>query len=182
MKIALVSLAILIAATHSAVAQPEAPAMTQIVDGFYRAYEAFRPPDGVPDANTRSRFQPYLSPQLTKLLTDAADAQARYEKLTKGRFPPLIDGDPFTPNFDGATSYAVQSCVSDAKGAHCRVALTFEGGRDKPRNWIDTVDLVRTEQGWRVNDVDYDITLSAGRGKLSETLESAIAHGDELRQ
>lgn len=157
--------------------------MTKIVDGFYRAYESFHPPDGVPDASVRGRFEPFISSSLKSLLDDAASAQNRYQQLTKGKYPPLIEGDPFTPNFDGATSYSVGTCASDTRGAHCAVALTFDGGKDKPRSWTDTVRLVHTNDGWRVNDIDYGGTWDAGNaGRLSETLRSAIEHGDELKQ
>jgi len=156
--------------------------MAQVVDGFYRVYESFRPPDGVPDATVRKRFEPYISQSLARLLADVDDTQHRYEKLTEGRFPPLIAGDPFTPNFDGATSYAVGTCAADAAGGHCSVALSFTGGRDKPRSWTDTVALVRTEAGWKVNDIVYGGDWDAGvGGSLSETLRSAIEHGDDMK-
>ena len=178
-----VAAAFLLAATGGAHAQSGDPDMVRVVDGFYRAYESFRPPDGVPNASIRKRFEPFVSPALEKLLVDVAAAQDRYETLTKGRFPPLIEGDPFTPNFDGATSYVVGACSADAHGGHCAVSLSSEGGRDKPRNWTDTVSLVRIDDGWRVNDIAYGGTWDGGnRGTLSETLKAAIEHGNDMKQ
>jgi hypothetical protein len=185
MKVFPIALTLLLAVAGSSVARAESPDMeiTQALEGFYRAYETFRPPAGVPDAATRSRFAPFISSTLDKLLTDAANAQARYEKLTQGRFPPLIEGDPFTPNFDGATSYAVRQCSNDARGAHCDVSLSFANEKDKPRSWTDRVELVRTNDGWRVNDIVYGNNGDAGSsGSLSDTLKSAIDHGNEMKQ
>jgi hypothetical protein len=183
MKRVPVAAALILATTVAARAQSGDPDMIKVVDGFYRAYESFRPPDGVPEASIRSRFEPFISPALDKLLTDVADAQGRYEKLTQGRFPPLIDGDPFTPNFDGATSYSIGACVPDPHGAHCQVALSFEGGKDKQRSWTDTVALVRTDDGWRVNDIAYGGNWDGGnRGTLAETLTSAVEHGNNMKQ
>lgn len=183
MKRALVAAAFLLGAIRSAHAQSADPDMVRVVDGFYRAYESFRPPDGVPNAIIRRRFEPFISPALEKLLTDLAAVQSRYETLTEGRFPPLIEGDPFTPNFDGATSYVVGACSADAHGAHCEVSLTFGAAKDKLRSWTDTVALVRTDAGWRVNDIAYGGTWDGGnRGTLAETLTSAIKHGNDMKQ
>jgi hypothetical protein len=185
MRLFPIALAALLAVAGSSVARAESPdaQITQVMEGFYRAYETFRPPAGVPDAAARSRLAPFISPALGKLLADAADAQTRYEKLTQGRFPPLIEGDPFTPNFDGATSYAVKQCAPDARGAHCDVSLSFVNGKDKPRSWTDRVELVHTNDGWRVNDIDYGNNGDAGSsGTLSDTLKNAIEHGNEMKQ
>jgi hypothetical protein len=183
MKLGLVTAAFLLAASGAASAQSTDPDMAGVVDGFYRAYQSVQPPDGVPNASMRRRLEPFISPALDKLLGDVAEAESRYETLTKGRFPPLIEGDPVTPNFDGATSYAVGSCSADGHGAHCQVSLAYAGGKDKPRGWTDTVDLVHTDAGWRVNDIAYGGTWDAGnRGTLVETLKSAIEHGNDMRQ
>ena len=185
MRLSPIVLALLLGVAGNSAARAESPdaQITHAVEGFYGAYETFRPPAGVPDAATRKRLASFISPALDKLLADAGDAQARYEKLTQGRFPPLIEGDPFTPNFDGATSYSVERCANDARGAHCDVSLSFVNGKDKPHNWTDRVDLIRTNDGWRVNDIDYGNNGDAGSsGSLSDTFRNAIEHGNEMKQ
>jgi hypothetical protein len=184
MKPVLILLSGLIAvlAGSSAIADTATGDLTKIVDGFYRAYESFRPPDGVPDADARKRFEPYITPQLDRLLSDVSDAQSNYEKATKGQFPPLIDGDPFTPNYEGATSYSIGLCAMDSRGAHCSVSLSFETSTGKARNWTDTVWLARLSDGWRVNDIEYGVNGDQGsKGTLSGTLRSAIEHGNDAR-
>lgn len=183
LKSALASLVISFVTASSACAQSESGDMARVVDGFYRAYETFRPPEGVPNADIRKRFAPYITPVLDELLADAADTQDRYNTLTKGKFPPLIEGDPFTPNFDGAASHVVRACAMDARGGHCEVSLTGAGGKDKPRSWVDTVTLVRADDGWRVNDIVYGANGDSGSaGTLSQTLKSSIENGNNFRR
>ena len=156
--------------------------MAAAADGFYRAYETFRPPDGIPDERTRRRFEPFISDSLNRLLVDVEEAEQRYENRTAGRFPPLIEGDPFTPNFDGATSFAIGDCSADGRSGRCAVSLSFEGGSEKPRSWTDSVVLVRTDAGWRVNDIVFGGAADAGGpSTLSGTLKSAIEHGNDMK-
>ena len=46
----------------------------------------------------------------------------------------------------------------------------------KPANWNDTVLLVNTPQGWKVDDVVYDAGFAFGNtGRLSEMLAMVMA-------
>jgi hypothetical protein len=153
--------------------------MGKTADGFYRAYSTFHPSDGIPDAKGRAKYEPYISPALDKLLTDGNSAEARFAKANKNS-PPLIEGDLFTSNFEGATSYKLGACTaSDAKGS-CKVTLTDDPGKttnpkDKPISWTDTIYLVETPSGWRVDDVGYGGSWDFGnKGRMSETLASVI--------
>lgn len=180
MKIAAALFACSLLMVTAALAQPTDTAMVKAVEGFYRAYETFRPPDGIPSDRVRKRFEPYISPSLDRLLLASEAAEIRYEQVTKGQYPPLVEGDLFTPNFEGATSFTVGPCEADARGGHCAVALQYSGG-EKPVNWTDLVSLVRTPSGWRVDDISYGGNWDA-RGKLSDTLKSAIEHGNGVRE
>jgi hypothetical protein len=60
------------------------------------------------------------------------------------------------------------------------VALSFTpppGPRaPKPATWSDTLTLVQTPQGWKVDDVIYDAGFQFGNtGRLSEMLQMVIA-------
>lgn len=154
-------------------------AMTKAVEGFYGAYATFHPSDGIPDAKGRAKYGPFISPALDKLLADGDRAESAFAKANKDS-PPLIEGDLFTSNFEGATSYKVGACSGDAKTGHCAVALTYDdrktSPKDKPVTWTDTVYLVAAPAGWRVNDIGYGASWDFGnKGKLSETLKAAIA-------
>ena len=148
--------------------------MAATASGFYGVYKTFHPSDGVPSAAGRARYAPYVSPALENLLGDADGAEVRFAKANKGS-PPLIEGDLFTSLFEGATSLAVGACEGDDRTGHCTVNLEYVTAGEKPTKWNDTVYLVKSEAGWRVDDVAYGGTWVFGnKGRLSETLKQVI--------
>jgi hypothetical protein len=161
----------------------DAGGMAKVTAGFYGVYLTFHPSDGIPDAAGRTKYVPFLSPSLEKLLIDGNQAELAFAKANKDS-PPLIEGDLFTSNFEGATSYKVGACKGDAKTGLCAVALTYDdrksSPKDKPLNWNDTVYLVATPSGWRVDDIGYGASWDFGnKGKMSETVKSAISNAAE---
>jgi len=141
---------------------------------FYAVYGGFHPSDGIPDVGGRARLGPLLSDHLNKLLADAARAGDRFNARNKGS-PPLLEGDLFTSMFEGATSWKVGTCSGDTRTAHCAVALRHDAPAQKPVLWNDTLYLVATPVGWRVDDVGYGGGFAFGNtGKLSDTLSSVL--------
>ncbi|HTW33305.1 MAG TPA: hypothetical protein VMD53_01715 [Rhizomicrobium sp.] len=166
-------------AASAAQAQTDAVALAKAAHGFYGVYMTLHPSDGIPDAATRAKFAPYVSSALDKLFVEGDQAEGRYAAATKNQSPPLVEGDLFTPNFEGATSYRIGACAMDAQGGHCAVTLTYDDRKDKPLSWTDTVYLVRTAAGWRVDDIAYGGTWDFGnKGRLTRTLKSAIEEGN----
>jgi hypothetical protein len=152
------------------------------VNEFYAVYKDQHAQGGIPDATGRLRYTPVLSPRLNKLLTDAAGAQARLTAKVRNAVPPMLEGDIFSSLFEGATAWKVGTCQADMKSAHCSVALNYtppptqNAKAPKPANWSDTVLLVRTPQGWKVDDVIYDAGFQFGNtGRLSEMLQMVVA-------
>jgi len=161
-------------APASAASAPDT-SMTQTANGFYAAYATFHPSDGIPDAAGRAKFAPYISPALDKLLAQAAAAQTRFAKANKDS-PPLIEGDLFTTMFEGATAYRVGACKGDAKKGSCAIDLAYDNKHDTPTHWTDTLYLMKSANGWRVDDIGYGGSWEyANHGRLSETLRQAIA-------
>ena len=155
--------------------------MSETASGFYGVYLTLHPSDGIPDARLRARFEPFISPALDKLLADGDAAETRYVSATKNQAPPLVEGDLFSPNFEGATSLKIGSCVVDAKGGHCPVAMIYDDGKDKPIRWTDTILLVNTPAGWRVDDIAYSTNGGFGnRGAMTDTLRDAIRDGNSI--
>jgi hypothetical protein len=149
---------------------------------FYAVYAGQRAQGGgIPDATVRLRYTPVLSPRLNKQLAAAAAAQGRLTAKVKNAVPPMLEGDIFSSLFEGATAWKVGSCQADAKSARCPVALTYApapspGNKAKPANWHDTIVLVNTPQGWKVDDVIYDAGFAFGNtGRLSDMLQMVIA-------
>ncbi len=168
-----------------AATSPDLQAATAVAEGFYAAYSTFQPSDGIPDAKMRAKLEPFISMPLDKLLIAGEAAERHFAAGTKNMSPPLIEGDLFTANFEGATSYHVSICNIDADAAHCVVALGYRGGLEdaKPVNWTDTICLVRVSAGWKVDDIAYGGNRDFGnRGRLKETLQSAIRDGNDAAQ
>jgi hypothetical protein len=152
-------------------------------NAFYTVYGGLRANGGgIPDATERVRYTPVLSPRLNKQLAAAAAAQARLNARVKNAVPPMLEGDIFSSLFEGATAWKVGTCQVNAKTARCPVALTYTPPpaqnvkAAKPATWSDTLLLVETPQGWKVDDVIYDAGFAFGNtGRLSSMLQMVIA-------
>jgi hypothetical protein len=151
-------------------------AVTAAANGFYSAFVGTRSlsSGGIPDAATRARFQPLLTPRLNKALADAAAAEARFAAKNKNS-PPLIEGDIFSSLFEGPTSFKLGVCKGDDKIQHCGVSLSRQDPGQKQVAWTDTLILANSG-GWKVDDIGYDANFAFGNtGTLSETLKMAAS-------
>jgi hypothetical protein len=174
--------AALLAAAAPALAQ-SAGDPASAVEAFYAVYGPLHVKGGgIPDATERVRYAPVLSPRLNKQLAQAAAAQARLTAKVKNAVPPMLEGDIFSSLFEGASAWKVGACQVSGNAARCPVALSYapppEPGHkaEKPANWNDTVLLVQTAQGWKLDDVIYDAGFQFGNtGKLSGMLAMVVA-------
>ena len=153
------------------------------VEAFYAVYAPLHVQGGgIPDATARVRYAPVFSPRLNKQLVEASAAQARLTAKVKNAMPPMLEGDIFSSLFEGAGSWKVGACQVAGNTARCPVALSYVPasvpGRkaEKPASWNDTVLVVNTPQGWKVDDVIYDAGYAFGNtGKLSSMLAMVVA-------
>jgi hypothetical protein len=153
-------------------------AVRQAIDGFYRVHQQSSQ-DNVPDSKQRAKYAPYISPDLAKLLTEADAAEGRFAKANKDS-PPLVEGDLFSPNFEGISAFKVNTCTAAGSIAHCKVKLHFADRsprpQEKPVDWVDTVTMVKTPAGWRVDDIAYGGNWDFGKhGTLKAILKKVIA-------
>jgi hypothetical protein len=170
-------LAAVFALSATSASAQDVQAVAQVVNGFYAVHQASTQ-DGIPNARLRAQYAPYISPALEKLLVAADAAETQYARDNKDA-PPLVEGDLFSPNFEGISSFKIGACVTEANGSHCALighyAAAHPRPQDKPLDWTDTVFLVKTPAGWRVDDIAYGGNWDFGNhGKLSETLKSAV--------
>ncbi|MDE1938101.1 MAG: DUF3828 domain-containing protein [Alphaproteobacteria bacterium] len=164
----------LIASATSIANAGELSAPAQAANGFYAAYSTFHPSDGIPSEAHLAELAPYISPALHQLLVDGSAAELKFNKANKDS-PPLVEGDLFSSMFEGTTSYKVGACKSDAKKASCPVDLVYDDKHDPAARWTDTVYLVMTPGGWRVDDIGYGGNWDfANKGRLSATLQQVI--------
>jgi hypothetical protein len=144
--------------------------MANAAKGFYTAYESLGPINGLLDAKARARLEPFVSPALERALSAAAMAQKGFQTANKNA-PPVLEGDIFTSHFEGATSFKVGGCQGGAKTAQCAALLTYQKGKAPPLQWTDTLYLVKTDGGWRVDDIGYGGQWRfANQGRLRATL------------
>ncbi|HEY8697340.1 MAG TPA: hypothetical protein VIM02_06965 [Rhizomicrobium sp.] len=160
----------------------DASDMAKVVGGFYQVHQASSQ-DGIPDATQRAKYEPYISPELDKLLAEGNAAESRYAAANKDS-PPVVEGDLFSPNFEGVTRFAIGACATDATGGHCAAMLTYDdgkhGAKDKPLDWTDTVKLAKTPSGWRVDDIAYGGSWDFGNhGTLKAILQDAISNAGD---
>jgi hypothetical protein len=151
-------------------ASGEVDHMAAAVNGFYGVYQTFHPSDGIPSSADRAKYAPFLSPALETLLSEAEAAETRFSKANKDS-PPLLEGDLFTSMFEGATSVQVGACSGDSAKGRCSVKLEYDDRTAKPTIWNDTVLVVNTPTGWRVDDIVYGGSWAFGnKGRLTELL------------
>jgi len=143
--------------------------------GFLGVYGSFHPSDGIPDSAGRIRLAPFLSPGLNKLIADGAAAEARFAAQVKNS-PPLIEGDLFSSMFEGATSWKLAACSASGTTGRCPVIFTHADAGHPAVTWTDTLLLVNTPQGWRVDDITYGGGFQFGNtGKLTDTLRTVLS-------
>jgi hypothetical protein len=151
--------------------------MMKVVNAFYNTYMTVKP-SGVPAWKEQRKLKPYLSVSLVKLLNEAARAEEKYHRTTKGEVPPLVEGDLFTSLFEGATAFKVLSC--EAATGSCLVELNYtEAANGPPTRWKDKVYLVRNPGGWLINDFEYlGDWQFMHKGRLQELLKQVITEGN----
>lgn len=136
-------------------------------------------PRGVPDVAVRAKFEPLVTPELLAKMAEADAVEKKHFIATKNQEPPYFQGDPFSSLFEGATSYALGTCVTEGARAYCDVDLTFVDAPDtRPTMWTDKLVLVKRVGGWKVDDLSYGATWDFGQhGTLRGLLADVIRDG-----
>ncbi|SRR5665213_108620 len=158
-------------------AESDSAAQIRVADSFYRVHQASSQ-DGIPDAALLAKYAPYVSPGLNSLLGNANAAEVKFTQANKDS-PPLVEGDLFSSMFEGVTSFHVKTCNGDAQNAQCAADMIYDDSRknpsDKPVHWTDTAYLVKTQDGWRVDDIGYGGSWDFGnKGRMRQTLTVII--------
>lgn len=167
-------LALLLAIVPLPAAANDAQDAAKVAAGFYQVHQQSSQ-DGIPDAKQRAKYASYISPELEKLLIDADSAETRFVKANKDS-PPMIEGDLFSPNFEGITSFDVGACAPKGASMQCRMQLHFAATHPRPQDWTDTMTLVKAPEGWRVDDIAYGGNWDFGNhGTLKAILRDVIA-------
>lgn len=126
---------------------------------FYRSYAKLRANDGmsgIPGRKQMARLSPMLTAELRGLLVAARREQERCRKKFPNEKPPWIEGDVFSSNFEGFTSFRVDASRARGRGQARTATVRFLYSDGKARvDWTDEL-VLRNEAGrWRVADVVY---------------------------
>jgi hypothetical protein len=155
-------------------------AMAKAAADFYTVYASFQPRvDGIPDAGARAKFAPVISDRLNGRIAQARAVEEKFTNAYKNS-PPLVEGDLFTSNYEGATAHRIGACTGDDKAGRCAVALTYDAhslgdAQNKPVHWTDTAHVVNTPSGWKLDDIGFGGNWDfANKGTLNQTLEMVI--------
>ncbi|MFP3831543.1 hypothetical protein [Chryseobacterium sp. SIMBA_028] len=101
-----------------------------------------------------------FSQDLKKVLENAINASKEdIEKVKNSDHPdekPLIfEGAIFSSLYEGYTSYKVQSIVVNGKTADARVQFEYNMASPKV-SWVDTVHLINSDKGWKIDNITFD--------------------------
>jgi len=148
------------------------------VSAFYDLYLKLHL-SGVPAKAQQEQLKKAISAGLADLLEKASVAEENYAKATKGKSPPMIEGDLFTSLFEGAESYEVLECKSEKDSVECTVELTHVEERDKSRvTWKDRIFVVREQSRWAVDDIEFlGDWQFMHKGRLKDILRQVIEEG-----
>ncbi|MGB9983526.1 MULTISPECIES: hypothetical protein [unclassified Herbaspirillum] len=136
----------------------------EMVTEFYQAHAAARP-TGALTLSELITFRSYLSVSLFDLLKDVSVAQeARAAQAAADLaadpdaepLPPLVQGDLFTGNPNGASTFRVVQCEAQERDATCTVELIFSDAKlQSPAKWTDRLTLTRDARGWVIDNIQY---------------------------
>jgi hypothetical protein len=157
-----------------------ADAAKEAAANFYRSYAKLRASgglSGIPNAPQLARLAPFLTPELRGLFGAALREQERCAKQFPGDKPPWIEGDIFSSNFEGFTTFNAASSRPRKQGREVTIRFRYVEGKSKVE-WFDAL-VLRNEAGrWRVDDVFYrgHFAFTSGFGKnLKSSLKSIPA-------
>ncbi|HLX79169.1 MAG TPA: hypothetical protein VKS43_01160 [Burkholderiales bacterium] len=166
------ALAALLLAGGEALAADEAKEATA---SFYRAYAQLRKTEGmtgIPNEAQLAKLSPLITPALRGLFSAALREQKRCKDRFPGDKPPWIEGDIFSSNFEGFTSFSVADSRPRNQGRQVSVSFTYAEGKSRVR-WNDVLVLRNGAGRWLVEDLYYHAHFAFGSG-FGSNLKSSL--------
>jgi len=133
---------------------------------FYQNYQAIRTAEGLtglPDPAQLQQLARWITPRLNSLLVAARREQLRCRRLFPQDIPPWVDGDIFSSNAEGFTSFRVGSSRLQGVTRAVAVRLTYTDGKNAVW-WSDAVSLQKVDGTWRVDDIFYRASFAYTSG------------------
>lgn len=130
---------------------------------------------GLPDPEPRMRLEPLLTLAFDGALDAAGHLRDRAIRRAPGDKPPFVDGDLFSSLFEGATDCQAGAVTLGRHTAGVVLHYRYAQGTTQ-MGWTDRLTLLRTDDGWRIDDVVYGGSWDfASRGSLRSAIEAAAA-------
>jgi len=148
----------------------------ELVNDFYQSHQTAHP-SGALTLKELITFRRFLSVPLFDLLKDVSVAEeARVAQSAADPLPPLFEGDIFTANPAGASTFRVLKCEMQERESTCSVELIFSDAKLKsPSKWTDKVQLTRDARGWVIDNIDYAGGAAPMRsGNLQDALRKLL--------
>lgn len=166
--------AVLLLVSPSMAAESKDAASAQaLVKKFYTTYfqHPFRE---LPDPKTMQHFRHFFSSEFGAMLVQAERTVDRIE-TQHSEAAPMVEGDQFTSDFEGANIFLGAQCALDGDKAQCRARLNYQEGKDRGKPWVDGVVLRWEGGGWKIDDIVYSGNFAFGnRGHLRLRLVNLI--------
>ena len=151
--------------------QPPPPdAAGAAVRKFYSIYKVM-PNYGIPDSPDLARLAPLMSRRLNRLI--AAALKYRSGLACGDCKPPWSDGNFFTSNVEGYTTFAVDAAVLDKAGWRVPVRFEYVDAADpkNPGRWTDVAHVIQQRGAYVIDDISFGAEWPyANHGLLSEAL------------
>jgi hypothetical protein len=160
------------------------------VDRFYSIVLSSGNSGGFPSLSELDQLAPHMSKHLMKLFLDAKDCIIQFEKdhppepMPNGLppviyKPPFSGGSIFSSNAEGATSFRTGKSTKNGDKYRVDLHLTYvdatPGSNHKPFQWIDAVYVIKEENRFVIDDIEFLGTWPYGNhGLLSKMIEATI--------
>lgn len=148
----------------------------ELVTNFYQMHQSARP-SGALTLKGLITFRHFFSVPLFDLLKDVSVAEeARAAQTAGDPLPPLVEGDIFTANPGGASTFRILQCDMRERESECSVELIYSDAKLKaPSKWTDKVLLTRDARGWIIDNIQYAGGQAPMRsGNLQDTLRQLL--------
>jgi len=150
----------------------------ELANNFYQTHQTSHP-SGALSLNELITFRRYLSTPLFNILKDVSVAEETHQAQNDEDSPALVEGDLFTANPKGATSYRLLTCQVDEDHANCSTEVIYNDAKQPtPYKSIDRLALIRENGHWVIDNIVYGSAANSGmrQGDLHTYLQSILGN------
>lgn len=142
-----------VSGTGQAAEEKDAPGPREVAKVFYGELRRLGV-TGLPNGSDWEVLKVRVSEELAAAVVRAQKEQAEFIKANPCEKPPWIEGDLFSSLFEGPQKFEIGEAKVEGDKAEVPVGCVHSSGGDTAK-WTDTLLLVKTGEGWRIDDVRY---------------------------